>query len=164
MQESVKQDSRTRWRLSDRQLHAATKLMRGAELWCASGVLFWGAGLLLGGGVLGLKAVGVAVPAAIGVSSLVFSGVMAAKSVVLRQAFRKLHKKGLAAIEKRGQKPLPQPTPSEAPTKPFFHVARPRRSFNAKAQIAAALSRLPHPGQQRSRTKIASPGGPRLPL
>ncbi len=153
--------------LSDRQLHVATSFARGAELWCASGVLFWGGGVALGLGVLGLKAAGIAVPfaGAAGVSSIVFGVAMAAKSVVLQKAFHALHQKGLRTIEQRKAEKAPLLTVAASPAPSLMRAAHSRlASFNAKARFIKALALLPHPTQSRARTKAAAPGGPRLPL
>lgn len=161
MLDSLKTAIRNKCRLSDKQLHVATKLARAAELWCSSGVLFWGGAVVLGLVALGLQAVGVGIPAAVGMSSLIFGTFMAAKSVALRHGFRFLHKKGLAVQEKRGIKArAASATKFPLSLSAVSKVAPMCAAFNTKARerILEVLASLPHPTPKNGKARAAGPG------
>lgn len=127
-----------KFHLSDKQLRTASTAARAAELWCTSGVWFWGAGVALGVGAIGLQCVGVPIPASVGVSSIVFGVVMAGKSVVLQQGFRALHKKCQAEMEKRHLVPTITVADGSGP-KTFCGISFPRRPFNVRGRAKAIL-------------------------
>lgn len=147
--------------LSDGKLRVLTKSARAAELWCTSGVVFWGGAVVLGLAALGLQAVGVPIPASVGLSSIIFGAFMAAKSVALRHGFRFLHHKGQQEQEKRGlNKPAAAPAKTPAPkifAAPAAKIAPACRAFNAKAKqkIVGMLATMPHPSYKRDKLKAA---------
>jgi hypothetical protein len=162
MLNDLKDTLKDKFRLSDKQLKTATKLAKGAEWWCASGVAFWGGAVVLGLAVLGLQALGLGIPTAIGMSTLIFGAVMAAKSVVLQQAFRALHKKGVTEQQNRlTAKGLPTPSAVE-PALRLAKVLPARAAFNIKVKEFIAL--LPHPGAPGQRKREASAANSRLRL
>ncbi|TAL33678.1 MAG: hypothetical protein EPN97_09155 [Alphaproteobacteria bacterium] len=170
MLNDLKNFAKNKIHLSDKQLSAATKLARGAEIWCASGVLFWGIPVALGLGALGLQALGVGIPAIIGVSTIAFGAAMAGKSLVLQQVFRALHKKGKSALENRAAKAEPM-----GPTGPKIAlVARPapaakpspasvlRNTFNEKVSVEKLVEYFRELREKKPATLSNSvPGNPR---
>ena len=167
MLEPFQKTLKEKCRLSDKQLRMATKIARGAELWCMSGVVWWGAAVLLGLGGLGLHALGVGIPVVAGTGALIFGGAMAAKSVLLQWGFHALHGKGVDEQVKRGLKPAQAPSASPkqeaAPASPLSKIVPACQAFNIKAKerIVEILATLPHPSQKRDKLKAA---GPRLRL
>ncbi|MEZ0223831.1 MAG: hypothetical protein ACAH83_04700 [Alphaproteobacteria bacterium] len=134
MLNELKNFAKNKIHLSDKQLSAATKLARGAEIWCASGIVFWGIPVAIGLGALGLQAIGVGIPAVVGISTITFGAVMAAKSVVLQQVFRALHKKGKTALDGRASAKAPA-----GPTGPKIPLVAAKIAPAAKPSPAAAL-------------------------
>jgi hypothetical protein len=136
--------------LSDRQLEAATKFAKGAEWWCASGVVFWGGAVVLGSAALGLQAMGVPIPATVGAATLVTGGLMTAKSVVLTKVFRELHKKGVKEKESR-LRASGRPVPSAPAAASGFKFSKAGVKFNAKAALSQVKKKLPRPSFSRHR-------------
>ena len=155
----VKNPLKDKIRLSDRQLRWGTRFARAAEIWCMSGVLWWGAAVALGLGALGLHALGLGIPAVAGTGALIFGAAMTAKSVVLQWGFHVMHGKGVEAQVKRGLKPAPAPEKTPEAASPISKIAPACRAFNAKAKerLLEIVSTLPHPTQKRDRLKAESP-------
>lgn len=169
MLNDLKNFAKNKTHLSDRQLSVATRLARGAELWCASGIVWWGGAVVLGLGALGLQAVGIGIPVTIGVSTLAFGVVMAGKSVVLQQAFRALHKKGVSALENRAVV-HPGPTGPKirlpAKTGPVAKLAAAQalcKSFNDKVSVEKLVEYFRDLREKKSaKLGHAMPENPRL--
>jgi hypothetical protein len=172
MLNDLKNFAKNKIHLSDKHLSAATKLARGAEIWCASGVLFWGIPVALGLGALGLQALGLGVPAIVGVSTIAFGAAMAGKSLVLQQVFRALHKKGKSALESRataGAEPVGPTGPriqsaaKPAPaSKPSMGSAL-RTSFNEKVSVEKLVEYFRELREKKpSKLSHSAPESPRL--
>ena len=159
MLKDIKNPLKDKIHLSDKQLRWGTRFARAAELWCMSGVIWWGGAVALGLGALGLHALGLGIPAVAGTGALIFGAAMAAKSVVLQWGFHKLQGKGEEAQVKRGLKPAPSPAakPAAASASPISKIGPACLAFNAKAKerILQIVATLPHPAQKRDRLKTA---------
>lgn len=172
MLNELKNFAKNKLHLSDKQLSAATKLARGAEIWCASGIVFWAGAVALGLGVLGLQALGFGIPTVIGVSTLAFGAVMAGKSLVLQQVFRKLHKAGVSALENRQVEAA-----KVGPTGPRIQIATAKiapaampspvavlsKTFNEKVSVEKLVEYFRELRAPKSpKLKHSLPGNPRL--
>lgn len=138
MLDGLKDKLKQKLTLTDSQLEKATKYAKWAKWYSKSGVWFWGGMAVVGAGALGLGAVGVPIPAFIGVSTVTTGVLMTAKSVVLEQTFAALERKGEKTAKERGIGGAPAAETSEAPEAPrpsvIAGLKRAADSFNAKAE------------------------------